>query len=482
MSSPLGHDLNGFDLIYALTQRTLNNQIALLSALSLLPGRWSYAGPHGLTGIDAELDTPVVDMATGDASARKVDLTFPVASGSMTYGAIGFDSSNVPTVVPKRVDVTGWYLKLSVNLSLADIAQQALQEHRKVPNAVKRQLQHFTSDMYDIRHLFLNFEDADLVDNFEFSPPDDAQSQEMTDPTVLNQVRSNVQAMINGLKGSDNPFIFGYAVTNRTTNEPNADFLPTGTTYSVYPEPKIIDRSALNFLSVTGGAKVPGGNHGLFTHNWITADNVQGAFVIAQELLMAKILPPIAAQLGATLGEFQQTGSSLHVAKGNDQGGTISVTVSPVVHQPRITAAFVSTFRQDVHDRAGSKIGYTDGQMSWTTTLTFTFDKTNNLAIEVSNSPVKQEHHNHKNALGKFESVLSVFGDVVLKIFSFGLAPNVFENLSSGDWHNKINADFSNITGNIKTRLVLPAGSQFFFKDATMSQEGHLIMTTTIKN
>lgn len=113
--------LNGFDLVYAVTQHTVNKQIQLLSIESILPTKWTYQNPKKKFGIDADLDTPVVDMNTGDASSSKVLVSFPLTSGKITYLMIGFDADGNPTVVPKSADVTGWQLTLTVNLSLAKL-------------------------------------------------------------------------------------------------------------------------------------------------------------------------------------------------------------------------------------------------------------------------------------------------------------------------------------------------------------------------
>lgn len=142
----------------------------------------------------------------------------------------------------------------------------------------------------------------------------------------------------------------------------------------------------------------------------------------------------------------------------------------------------ICTFRQDVHDRAGSGIGYVTGWLKWTTAITLGFDKDDNLSVSIANSPTQHDSEDHPNALGKFEQVLAVFADAVLRIVSFRQAPNVFEDLVNGDWNVRVSANLSVISADMRSRLVLPAGSEFFFKDARLSQEGHLVMTTTIKN
>jgi hypothetical protein len=484
--------LSGFDLVYAVTQHTINKQLQLLSVESVLPTEWTYNDPGKQYSIDAGLGIPVVNMVTGDSSSRKVQISFPLTGGTFNYLTIGFDKNQNLAIVPKTTNVTGWQLILTINLSLAEITAQAISDHKKIPQAVKEQLSAFTDDMYDIRHLFLNFEDADLVDSYQLVAPHDRPNPDLNDPNVIGQVKNLIQALLNNLKGSDNPFIFGYAVNDKPanlSNDPksqppssNADFKPTGTTYSVYPEPMNVDRSTINFLSVTKGREVPGAGYGIFTHNWVTANDVQGSFVIAQDLIMSKLLPALAKVMSANPSDFQSSGATLSLSNPNDVGGTISCTITPNAWSNSITAAFYSTFNREVYDRTGKDIGYVDGHLQWTTTIAFSFDRDDNLSVAVTNSPLLQQSQNHPNALGQFEQFLAVFADAILKAVSFGQAPSLFENLVNKDWSVNINADLSVIGSAIKNRLVLPAGSKFFFKDAIVSPEGHLIMTVTIKN
>ncbi len=470
--------LSGFDLIYAITQETINKQLQLLAAESVLPDKWTYMRPNtdGKIGIDAELGIPFVDMNTGDASSRKVLITFPFVGGKIHYAILDPVTLQGTSTT---ADVTGWKLTLTINLSLAEIAAKLISEHKKIPALVKQQLTAFPEHFYDIQHLFLNFEDADLVDSYHLIAPNNS---DMNDPNVIVQFKAIVQSLLETLQGTDNPFIFGYAINDKEQPKSNADFIPTGTTYSVYPEPSHVKRSTINFLSVTQKRDVPGAGNGIFNHNWVNLDDVQGTFVIAQDLIMSKLLPALANVMKANSSEFQASGARFSLTKENDIGGHITCTVTPNGGTNTISTDFYADFRQNVHDKVGSKIGYVDGYMKWTTTISFSFNKDNNLAIAVSNSPLEKSHKNHPNTLGKFEQFLASVADAIVKIFSFGLAPDVFNQLSQNDWKFNINADLSRIAGDIKTRLILPAVNKLFFKDAIISPEGHLMMTTTIKD
>ena len=56
------------------------------------------------------------------------------------------------------------YVFIAKEISVCRIAARHIAESRVVPKTVKDQLTRFSSDMYSIKHLFLNFQDANLID------------------------------------------------------------------------------------------------------------------------------------------------------------------------------------------------------------------------------------------------------------------------------------------------------------------------------
>jgi hypothetical protein len=76
--------------------------------------------------------------------------------------------------------------------------------------------------------------------------------------------------------------------------------------------------------------------------------------------------------------------------------------------------------------------------------------------------------------------MLATFADTIVNAFN---GPhNFFETLVQEDWSTSINADFAPALETIKSRIILPAGKTFFFKQAVFSAEGHLMVTTTYRD
>src|SRR4051812_16644049 len=104
--------LNGFDLVYAVTQDTINKQLQLLWVESALPTAWVYSPKNKKYSINAPLGPATVDMNTGDSSSRKVHVTFPLTGGKMNYLYIGEDADGTPVIDTRSVDATGWSLSV----------------------------------------------------------------------------------------------------------------------------------------------------------------------------------------------------------------------------------------------------------------------------------------------------------------------------------------------------------------------------------
>ncbi|RAZ88532.1 hypothetical protein DPM33_23715 [Mesorhizobium hawassense] len=478
------NELSGYDLVYAVSQKTINNQLELLSALSVMPTTWKAADPDGFWSIDLSVGTPTVDAVTGNVGARALNVIFPFTGGTMTYSSLGRDANGKPAVISKTIQMKGWGLKVTVNMSLAEIAQTDIAAHKLIPDAVKRQLKAFTVDMYDIRHLFLNFEDADLItDSYEFIPAAGVKNADLVSPNVITQLRAVVQSVIETLRGSNNPFIFGYAVTNKKVPPKDAMFVPTGSSYSIYAEGSDPGRSSLNFLSQTQGRAVPSdAKSGLFDSNWISSDQVQGTYVIAERLVMELLVPPVAKLFGFQPQDFQQSNNTVTAHKSGKSDKSTTITFTPVANKPQYSCQIRVAFKVDAKDMAGSYIGYADVEMFWNADFLFGLDGGNNLTLNLVNSKTSNNIHKHPNSLGEFEQVISMIADTAMSAISDNKVNGIFHNMESQAWPKGIAAPLEASGLNLKSRIILAAGSEFFFKDIATTPQGHLKMTTTIKN
>ena len=478
------NELSGYDLVYAVSQKTINNQLELLSALSVLPTSWKAADPEGFWSIDLSVGTPSINAVTGNAGARALNVIFPFTGGTMAYSSLGRDANGKPAVVKNTIQMAGWGLKVTVNMSLAEIAQADIAAHKLIPDAVKQQLKAFTVDMYDIRHLFLDFEDADLIlDSYEFVPAQGAKNPALLEPNVITQLRAVVQSVIETLRGSNNPFILGYTATNKKVPPKNAMFVPTGSSYSIYAEGSDPGRSSLNFLSETEGRPVPSdAKSGLFDSNWLNSDQVQGAYVIAERLVMQLLVPPVAKLFGFQPQDFKQSDNTVKAYKSGKSNKSTTVTFTPVAGQPRYSCQIRVTFDVDAHDGAGSYIGYSSVKLFWNADFVFGFDGENNLTLNLENSKTSHDIKEHPNSLGEFEKVVSGMVDSALVAITKSPESAIFTRMEALSWPQAVAAPLQASGMHLKSRIVLAAGSKFFFKDIATTPQGHLKMTTTIRN
>lgn len=485
------NDLAGFDMVFAVTQEAINDQLQLLSALSLIPDTWQMVNPVNASlppKIDANLDSPNVSLTVGDASSREVKVNFPITSGTFTYYVIDYTqmdpNTGQPKLVTKEAKMDGWTVTFIVNMSLAEIAQADIQAHKAIPKEVKEQLTSFDPNDIDIQHLFLNFEDANLIENYEL---DSGGHPDMNAPEVIGQFKNVLKGLLGRLQGSDNPFILGYVADQKTdTTTTVSTFTPTGTTFSVFPDAVAVPRSALNYLLITDGKDVPGSGYGLFTRNWVTADDVQGDFVISEALMMGQFLSQLASTLGTDASSFSSTNgnASFTLTKGNDQGGQTTCTVTPQVNSGNILLDFLFTFKKDMHDSSAfhSYIGYVDGTVHWTSTISYYFDADDNLLINTTTSDQVVTHQNHPNALGEFESFLAAVADFLTSVVTFGQVNDLYTNMIEADWTVSVKADLATAVNGITEKIIMPAGNKLFFKNPRFTTGGHLELDTTFKN
>jgi hypothetical protein len=327
----------------------------------------------------------------------------------------------------------------------------------------------------------MNLEDVNLLNNFQFNTNG---SIDMTQPELIGHVRDLIQAYVNSLMNSENPYILGYSVTDKKVERPDATWNPTGGSFSVYSDAAYPLRSSLNYLLETRNKPVPGSGEGIFTSNWVTRDDVQGAFVFSQELALNKVLDQLSTALSISTDSFTATDNRLFTATfNNDIKGQTTVSVSPVAGANTISIAFHVSFEKDMYDEAGSYIGYVDGWINWVSAVTFTVDSKNNtINVSVTNSQPQTYKADHPNALAEVERVLATFADFILSVFTFGQVKDLFENMVKADWSSNINANIDMAIQNIRTRIILPAGSQLFFKDCRFTDDGTMLLTTTIKD
>jgi hypothetical protein len=297
--------LMGFDLVWAVTQNTVNSQLAWLQESGCIP-RQLQIGSMDLDGIAIGSDTkpaniapPTVDFDTGVAQQARLSITF--TSGNVQhYKGFGRNAEIVTT------PITGWKLAFKVNLNLGQIAHDHLTTDSKIPPEILQKLEQFSSSDFSIQSIFLDFQNSDMV-NY-----DTVTSVINTDDEFLKQnFATSLGAWIGGHHGQDNPFILGYPVTRVTESaDLNAVFQPTGTNLSTHAyeqaagthDPALAGLSTLNFLLVTGERKIKdtpalyAPDAGSFHRNLVPNNDIDGRGIIAREIFFARYLDALLIQ------------------------------------------------------------------------------------------------------------------------------------------------------------------------------------------
>ena len=460
------HDLNGFDMVYALTESTINAQFETLWGLEILPGDWDISS--GSSSMQATMGVPTVNLLTNN----QVKLTIPITGGTFSWYVVD-TSTDPPQAVKQTADVAGAVLTLTTSLNIASLSNDEVRGSAVIPAEVKTQLQNFDDSMFSIEHIYMNLEDANLLSNYSFN----CDQVDMTNADTVTALTSLVKAYIDGLKDSKNPYILGYQVTDSNTPS-DATWKPTGVTYATFKDNAYPTRNSLNFLMETHGKTVPSAP--VLSANWIQADDVEGTFVFSQELVLPQIIEAIPF-FGLSINDFSTTDNKNFTYSGN--GNTITVTLQD--GENTVNIFFHIYFRQEVYDHSAfhSHIGYVDGYFYWTTQLMFEVDPTTHtINILPNNSTMQVDAQPHPNSLGIFEAALAIFADIIGSIITFGQANFGFTDMVNQDWNTAI-PQLSNIgIHDVQSRIILPAGNELIFKDCRFQSDGSMMLTTTVSD
>lgn len=204
-------NLLGFDQVVALSQQTINSQLAFVWQQSLLDFVFdlnvdadNYV--HATTGI------PVVNInlpTEGEVNYKKVVLKFPLTGGS-AHGV----SFGTPVGVD---DLTGYTFQVGVNIGQAD--PLAANSGLAVPSVIQQRLNAMTQNIYSISSVILD------IDNINYTDTDcvvlDPEGNEV--PSLETMLSSFISSVKNTAGG--NPFLLVF----------NTNLLPSATGMSGIP-------------------------------------------------------------------------------------------------------------------------------------------------------------------------------------------------------------------------------------------------------
>lgn len=339
---------NDFDMVVAMTQKTINDQLVHLIRLGAINEELiiTYVKDKGTKKHSYNIllpndNPPKKTDDSFDIDAYRKSLSANTSLSSCLDGTLKpqlsiHESGTVATLVLNfsggtfgynddgdwtTVDMTGWVFGISVNMDLAGLAKADINSKITVPSEVEKQLTNFMDNMFTVNHLFMDFESTDLIN---FDPTITSVGSAGDD--IKKQFVFFMQEYLQAQKNGKNPYVLGYVIS--TTEQSNyasygddvPDSLrPVGTTYNFYKDSVNTDLSTLNFALVTkGGHKVVSSTPGNFDSNWIGANEQCDAKMIYshQVLLEQYILMPVYHQIRDDM--YNKIKDHLSVDIGND--------------------------------------------------------------------------------------------------------------------------------------------------------------------
>lgn len=339
--APNARVFDDYDMVVAVPQRVINDQLARLQASGAIPGRlvlvqhadgqgnFTYEalqspdqiprGPDGTPTL-ACIDAAVRPRIAIPASGTLVTLVLDFLSGTAWLGG-GFG----PLAGVRQYDVAGWSYGVAVTLDLAEVARENVGH---VPASVQAQLGAFMDDMFRVDHLFLDLDAADLL---RFDPAATGTGPAGDDGN--RQLAAFMQFYLRDVARGGNPFILGYAATTTDATRVPADrnvpdtLRPTGTTFTLYHDPANPDLSTVNYVLATrGGHGRVGGTPANFTDPWFTAGDTADAKVVYSHACLAEplLVHPVFDQVRQ--GVWSQVSQHVSVGEGNDYGAARQAT------------------------------------------------------------------------------------------------------------------------------------------------------------
>ena len=479
--------LNGFEMVAAITQATVNYQFSQLFKQQFIHNTIDLKMADTGIELKAQLAAPTVNMSV-PGRQRSVMFMLNMTAGTFTYYE-GFG----PNAKQKSVNFTDWVYAFIVNLDMQHLAQDAVKAGQAIPPVVKQHLSQFTDDMFAIQQLFLDFENADLATydqtRSRMNFPDGAHIT----PGQMTQFQAAIGNYFASLKGTNNPYVLGYNVVQHVgLPAGQATFTPTSATFSTFDDPKNEGLNALNFLLMTGGGVLPTDpNAGIFKQNWVTQVTYDGKFVIGKSLFVDRwLVPAISQALGMDLKETNDKGwvFSRHTeTKENREARLVSARIT--INDNRDATLVINHAQTDKIqiDLSGSlfyswRIDITflnlipewmseTATINWTATIILSTGSDGQVDVAVTQNIPPATLTTAGNWLGK--------GDI-------GLIPNnqtILNNIGSNA-ASLMKSTLSNFESSLTAvwaRFILPAGEVFFFKNAQLNAERDLTLDISYK-
>jgi hypothetical protein len=535
---------NDFDMVVPITQKTINDQLVHLTRYGAISPKliitqvWNDdtqeddyrilssedelpKKPNGSIDedqLDGYLDGMLLPELNIHESGTVAMLLLKFRSG--TFGYWG-GSPRHPTW--ETVDMSGWVFGITVNMDLAGLAKDDLDNKVKVPDNVKQQLTQFMDYMFTVNYLFMDFESTDLIN---FDPTVTSVGDAGDD--VKKEFVFFMQEYLKAQKDTGNPYVLGYTMS-ATEKSNYASYggvpdplRPVGTTFNFYKDPTNADLSTVNFALVTkGGHQVVSSTPGNFDSNWITPNEQCDAKMIYshQVLLEEYILKPVFHQIRDDIynnikdklsvdqgNDYDHatdtTANGFHYSISNDNDGddryvnNYAVQITNVAHDSRVDLKFNGHLyfyklnSKDMGVCTAEGWAWTGLDWSGTVSLMTTKDANNrpNISITKSFNVSNIDTGQDKNDCAKAWEIIGEILGALLDAFSFGLDGMFFTKLFSQAFGveiqniGNIGVVLGDLGGTINTVLLLPAGNVFFIKNPAADPLANFYLELTYKS
>ncbi|MFT6914556.1 MAG: hypothetical protein ACJAWL_000852 [Motiliproteus sp.] len=514
-------ELNNFDMIWSVTQDSVNAQLKYLFNFGDINTQISV-GDLNEDGFNLNTTLLAPALIFDSAMEGHASMVISLDTGTLTTWT-GF-GANAKTV---EHDCKGWKIGFDVRLSLI-----GLKDLKAPSKAVHEKMKHsgfMDTQRFSVRGLFLDFQ------NTNFSSFDDGRTTViLSDASDANAAESaRVKTMFyNGLrthfeaiKTSENPYALGYTVENVTPpagqNSTPALFAPTGVAYSThrYQDPgqhdskAYLGRSTLNFMMMTD--QIPPSTDprdGHFDRNLVEESGIDGTALIRQELFVQQYLKQVwdkivdALDPGTALVHLRSGGvpnvrnetlsNGFSLSESITSSDDLGNYVRPFYTQTKkLTMRLVNA--SDHIEFRGTGTLFSEllvKQYAWPNTYMGQFWGKSSTSLDfcikflagtdgkiqiipefkITPQPLDRGHS------GAFGSLSSVLDDL-------GVGPNIQAMLGSvteqtqmmvkSEFIDQIRGSFAALAGSV----ILPGANDFFYKKLQLSPEGNVQLYMTYK-
>lgn len=523
--------LNGYDMVVALTEDTINAELVRLYSTQLTNDPNSeFVIHHVLNTVtvddkgskdgfeNVQIDVPTISLDSGVSKQNYITLILRLLSGTYYY----VDAHGTQ----QHVQVENWQIDCPVNVSKTPYTSDT-----RTSMATKEVLQSFSNANFTINSLALNFEDADsLAEDVSITFPENSQLSGKQRVFVI----ADIADYLHGLQGSNNPYILGYPITAAPTNSTVSIFQPVSINYSTTPYlyPAGHDShdhsndglGTLNLLLMTANNPPPDSSSaGIFRTNWIDpsmkqGDNeVQGIMVVSKKVyrgqflelnvllhlfqLLAAMPGPLAVQTGGFVATDDHTWqlNYQHEVSNTYENADSGVRdlIETKTYINTCTASLIAgpyplikiagslhcnvSYKETEHFSGADVAGawaWAATRVDWDSYVTFAAGQNGKILVNVApaesyTAPQTSDKGPYYQLTDWIANWLGKGMDNTLRevqAASSAVAGNTFVGIASG-----ISAAFTPLNNT----YVFPGGSTFFFSNLQMNAEGDLLVYIT---